>query len=153
MAPRARCRSRVSCTTARTSRAAEALRGAGFADGAGFAPLGAFPFADESLVTLLTREATGRRISTSCKRKPLDRTIYQYGSCYYGVIYVQGGDYLAAYRNRVGRAAFWRGVSDYYERYSFAIGGTRELLDALDAAANGAGGGHAGRFPRLYGVE
>jgi hypothetical protein len=111
------------------------------------------PFADESLVTLLTREATGRYVGTSCAKRKLDRTIYEYKTCYYGVIYVQGGDYLAAYRNRVGRRAFWQGVSSYYHQYKFGMGGTRELLDALDAASNGMGGGHADRFPRIYGVE
>jgi hypothetical protein len=108
------------------------------------------PFADEALVTLLTREATSRRIGTSCATKPLDRTIYEYRGCYYGVIYVQGADYLAAYRRRVGDNQFWQGVRDYYEQYRFGLGGTRQLLDALDAAAGGAGGGHAKRFPRYY---
>jgi hypothetical protein len=111
------------------------------------------PFADEALVTLLTREATGRYVGSSCKKKKLDRTIYEYTSCYYGVIYVQGGDYLAAYRNRVGRKAFWQGVSNYYRQYQFGMGGTRALLDALDAASNGLGGGHSSRFPRIYAVE
>ena len=109
------------------------------------------PFADEALVTLLGREATGRRVNTSCKKRALDKTIYQYTSCYYGVIYVQGADYLAAYRRRVGEDAFWRGVRNYYRDYKFGIGGTRQLLDALDAAApEGLGGQHNDRFPRLY---
>jgi hypothetical protein len=108
------------------------------------------PFADEALVTLLTREATGKRKSTSCAQKPLDRTIYEYKSCYYGVIYVQGADYLAAYRSRVGEQAFWNGVRAYYQAYSFGMGGTRQLLDALDGAAAAAGGGHHARFPRYY---
>jgi hypothetical protein len=111
------------------------------------------PFADESLVTLLTREATGRYIGTDCRLKPLDRSIYEYKTCYYGVIYVQGGDYLAAYRRRVGAKAFWEGVSNYYRSYRFGFGGTRELLDALDAASSGLGGGHQRRFPSLYAVE
>lgn len=110
------------------------------------------PFADEGLVTLLTREATGRYIGTSCSKRPLDRSIYKYRSCYYGVIYVQGGDYLSAYRQRVGSNSFWQGLRDYYRRYSFGMGGTRQLLDALDAAAGGHGGGHGGRFPSLYPV-
>lgn len=111
------------------------------------------PFADESLVTMLTREATGRYVGSSCKKRKLDRTIYEYKTCYYGVIYVQGADYLEAYRQRVGRRAFWQGVSNYYRDYKFGMGGTRELLDALDAAAGGMGGGHYTRFPRLYAVE
>jgi aminopeptidase N len=50
----------------------------------------------------------------------------------------------------VGDNQFWQGVRDYYEQYRFGLGGTRQLLDALDAAAGGAGGGHAKRFPRYY---
>ena len=109
------------------------------------------PFADEAIVTLLTREATGKRIGTDCAIKPLDRTIYEYTSCYYGVIYVQGADYLAAYRKRVGADAFWSGVREYYKRYKFDLGGTRQLLDTLDGHAPGStGGGHQTRFPRYY---
>ncbi len=109
------------------------------------------PFADEAIVTLLTREATGKRKSTSCATKPLDRTIYEYQSCYYGVIYVQGADYLTNYRTRVGEQSFWNGVRDYYSRYKMRLGGTRQLLDRLDAAAPTAlSGGHRSRFPRYY---
>jgi ABC-type multidrug transport system ATPase subunit len=108
------------------------------------------PFADEALVTLLTREITKKTKSTSCSNKPLDRSIYEYKSCYYGIIYVQGADYLTVYRRRVGDQAFWAGLRDYYQRYSFALGGTRQLLEALDAAAGSSGGGHDKRFPRYY---
>ncbi|CAN5648882.1 hypothetical protein BH23CHL7_BH23CHL7_01770 [soil metagenome] len=108
------------------------------------------PFADEALVTLLTRQATARSVSTSCASKPLDRSIYEYKACYYGVIYVQGADYLAAYRRRVGEDLFWRGIRNYYAQYRFGLGGTRQLLDELDAVAKKAGGGHAKRFPRYY---
>jgi hypothetical protein len=109
------------------------------------------PFADEALVTLLTREATGKRKGTSCAQKSLDRTIYEYRSCYYGVIYVQGADYLAAYRSRVGEQAFWDGIRAYYQAHSFGIGGTRQLLDTLDGVApSSAGVGHHARFPRYY---
>jgi hypothetical protein len=112
------------------------------------------PFADEALATLLGREATGRRISTECAKKALDKSIYEYKACYYGVIYVQGADYLTDYRRRVGEAAFWRGIRNYYQEYKFGIGGTRQLLDALDAAAPaGTGGQHDNRFPGLYGTD
>jgi hypothetical protein len=107
------------------------------------------PFADEALATLLGRIATGQRVNSSCKKRALDKTIYQYHTCYYGVVYVQGADYLAAYRKRVGDKVFWKGVRLYYERYKFGLGGTRELLNALDEAA-GLGGNHEDRFPNLY---
>lgn len=109
------------------------------------------PFADEALATLLGREATGLRVNTSCRKRALDKTIYQYSSCYYGVIYIQGADYLTAYRKRVGADAFWQGMRDYYQRYKFGIGGTQELLEALDAAAPpGLGGEHGDRFPSIF---
>lgn len=108
------------------------------------------PFSDEAIVTLLTREATGRTKTQSCSIKPLDQTIYEYSSCYYGIVYVQGADYLNAYRKRVGETAFWNGLRDYYSTYKFKLGGTRQMLDSLDAASGGSGGGHQNRFPRLY---
>lgn len=112
------------------------------------------PFADEALATFLGRELTGRTITTGCAKKALDKTVYEYGSCYYGVIYVQGADYLAAYRKRVGADAFWRGLRNYYADYRFDIGGTRQLLDALDAAAPaGTSGEHDSRFPRLFAAD
>jgi hypothetical protein len=109
------------------------------------------PFADEAIVTLLTREATGKRRDSSCAIKPLDRTLYEYKGCYYGVIYVQGADYLANYRRRVGENAFWSGVQSYYKRHALGLGGTRQLLDSLDAAAPpNQRADHRSRFPRLY---
>ena len=66
------------------------------------------------------------------------------------MIYVQGDNYIEDYRTRVGDAQFWDGMRRYYDKYKFRIGGTRELLDTLDEAAAGAGGGHEGRFPSLF---
>ena len=108
------------------------------------------PFADEAMAEFLTRDLIGHRAS-HCAEAVLDRSVYGYSrECYYEIVYVQGDNYLEAYRLRVGDAAFWVGVRNYYQSLRFGLGGTRQLLDTLDAAANGAGGGHEARFPSLY---
>ena len=108
------------------------------------------PFADEALAEFLARTVIGFRDSR-CAEADLDGSVYDYSShCYYEVIYVQGADYLDAYRDRVGSDAFWAGLRDYYELYKFGLGGTYELLQTLDADASSNGGGHEDRFPSLY---
>ena len=108
------------------------------------------PFADEALAEFLTRDMIGHRAS-NCSQALLDRSVYSYSkSCYYEVVYVQGDNYLEAYRQQVGDAKFWNGIRSYYAAYKFGLGGTRELFDTLDEAAGGAGGGHETRFPSLY---
>jgi hypothetical protein len=108
------------------------------------------PFADEAMAEFLTRDFIGHR-SSRCAVSILDMRVFDYSSaCYYEVIYVQGDNYLDAYRFRVGDAAFWDGIRRYYEEYKFRLGGTRQLLETLDEAAGPLGGGHSGRFPSLY---
>ena len=108
------------------------------------------PFADEALAEFLTRDYIGHRDS-QCAESVLDKRVYDYShSCYYEVIYVQGYNYLEDYRERVGDSAFWAGLREYYDSYRFRIGGTRSLLEILDEASSGMGGGHGTRFPSLY---
>jgi hypothetical protein len=108
------------------------------------------PFADEALAEFLTRDLIGHRAS-ACAEDVLDGSVYSYSKeCYYETIYVQGDNYLEAYRQRVGNDPFWQGIRNYYTDFKFGLGGTRQLLDTLDAAANGLGGGHEARFPNLY---
>lgn len=108
------------------------------------------PFADEAMAEFLTRDLIGHR-SSQCAQSVLDGRVYDYSSgCYYEVIYVQGDIYIDAYRQRVGNENFWLGMRNYYSDYKFRLGGTRKLLDTLDAAAGEHGGGHGGRFPSLY---
>jgi hypothetical protein len=109
------------------------------------------PFADEALAELLSRDVAGNAWSSSnCPGGKLDRTIYTWpGSCYVPIVYYQGYRYLKDYRDHVGAAAFWRGMQNYYAANRFGIGGTRKLLDALDAASN-YHPNHAARFPSLY---
>lgn len=108
------------------------------------------PFADEAMAEFLTRDLIGHRAS-QCAESVLDMRVFDYSSgCYYEVIYVQGDIYIDAYRQRVGNDNFWLGLRNYYTEYKFKLGGTRKLLDTLDAAAGPNGGGHGGRFPSIY---
>ena len=108
------------------------------------------PFADEAVAEFLGRDIAGTWTSSKCPGGNLDRSIYTSpGDCYVAVVYYQGYKYLQNYRNTVGAADFWQGLSNYYNANKFKIGSTRKLLDALDAAAN-YHPNHAARFPSLY---
>lgn len=110
------------------------------------------PFADEALVEFMTRTMEGFR-GSRCATANLDGSVYSYTSdCYYDVIYIQGSNYLNAYRKRVGDSNFWAGLRAYYQQYKWKIGGTKQLLMTLDAYSNGKGGGHHARFPSLFPV-
>jgi hypothetical protein len=108
------------------------------------------PFADEAVAEFLSRDLVNTWSSSKCPGGRLDRTIYTSpGSCYVAVVYFQGYKYLSDYRAHVGATAFWQGLHNYYFANKFGIGGTRKLLDALDAAS-GYHPNHAARFPSLY---
>jgi hypothetical protein len=108
------------------------------------------PFADEAVSDFMARKLVGLWAKSQCAKSRLDITVYtKPGSCYPWIVYVQGNLYLKAYFKKVGAAAFWRGLHNYYVDYKFDIGGTRQLLDALDAAS-GYHPNHAARFPTLY---
>ena len=112
---------------------------------------GTEPFADEAVADFFTRDQLGTFRSPTCATARLDLSVYSYSrSCYNEAIYVQGGLYLKWYRSQVGSAAFWAGLSKYVAQYSGGLGGTRELLDALDAASGFDSSQHAARFPSLY---
>ncbi len=108
------------------------------------------PFADEALVEYLTRTMTGFR-GSRCATDNLDGTVYSYTTdCYYDVIYIQGSNYLNAYRKKVGDSNFYAGLRAYYNANKNGMGGTKELLKALKAQS-GVGGFHA-RFPTHFPV-
>lgn len=107
------------------------------------------PFADEALADFMARNLLSRWPNSKCTKDDLDKTIYELGGCYAWVIYVQGVQWLRAYRDKVGNTKFWRGLANYYSAYRYRIGGTRQALNALDSAA-GISGGHEDRFPGLY---
>jgi hypothetical protein len=109
------------------------------------------PFADEAVAEFLGRDIAGTWTSSKCPNGRLDRSIYTTpGECYIPVVYYQGFKYLQAYRQTVGAADFWQGLSNYYNANKFKIGSTRKLLDALDAASGYDSSKHAARFPSLY---
>lgn len=110
------------------------------------------PFADEATADFLARHALGMRRTSHCPAASLDRAITGYSSaCYYEVVYVQGGNLLDDLRRRMGSAAFWAALRGYLDDHRFGLAGTRQLLDALDAATSlDLRPTFDVRFPRLY---
>ena len=94
------------------------------------------PFADEGPSDLLARTTLGTLRASRCPRAPLDRTIASYSKgCYYEVVLVQGGRLLDDVRRRMGTNAFWKAMGGYLDANRYGMGGTRLLLDALQAAS------------------
>ena len=92
------------------------------------------PFADEAPSDLLARTALGTQRASRCPRADLDRSISAYSrTCYYEVVFVQGGSVLDDIRERMGTNRFWRAMREYLEENRLGIGGTRELLETLRA--------------------
>jgi hypothetical protein len=110
------------------------------------------PFADEAAADFLARHVLGTRRASRCASAPLDRTIYGYSrSCYYEIVYIQGGAFLDYVRRRMGNATFWRAVRGYVADQRFEVARTQDLLTALDAATPlDLRTLYARRFPRLY---
>ena len=110
------------------------------------------PFADEAVADFLAREITGTRRSSRCSTGLLDRTIYSYSStCYYEVVYIQGGNLLNEARRRMGSTAFWSALRKYVVDHRYGLVGTSTLLKALDAATPvDLSKLFAPRFPKYY---
>ncbi len=110
------------------------------------------PFADEAPTDFVARDVLGLRRSSRCSSADLDLAIYRYSSaCYYEVIYIQGGNLLAAARSKMGSATFWSAIRRYLADNRWGLVHTRTLLDALDAATpRDLGAWWGGRFPHLY---
>jgi hypothetical protein len=93
------------------------------------------PFADEAAADFMAREITGTRRSSRCVTGRLDLTIYAYSStCYYEIVYIQGGNQLNEARRRMGSTAFWGALRTYVADHRFGLTGTKTLLRALDDA-------------------
>ncbi|TMC63795.1 MAG: M1 family metallopeptidase [Chloroflexi bacterium] len=92
------------------------------------------------------------RRASRCSTARLDLSIYRYSStCYYEVIYIQGGNFLDDLRRRMGSAAFFRGLRAYIANNSYRIAATKTLLDTLDDATPlDLVLRYAPRFPRIY---
>jgi len=91
------------------------------------------PFADEAVADFLARDITGTRRSSRCSTGLLDRTIYSYtSSCYYEIVYIQGGNILNEARRRMGSTPFWSALRKYVADHRYGLSGTSTLLRALD---------------------
>lgn len=110
------------------------------------------PFAEEAPADLLARTALGTLRASRCPRQSLDGTIGAYSrTCYYEVVFVQGGLLLDELRRRIGTNRFWAAMRGYVEDNRLGIGGTRMLLEALrDATDANLLPVLRGRFPNLY---
>jgi hypothetical protein len=93
------------------------------------------PFADEAAADFLAREITRTRRGSRCATGRLDRSIYAYSStCYYEIVYIQGGNLINEARRRMGSTAFWGALRKYVADHRFGLTGTKTLLQALDDA-------------------
>ncbi len=110
------------------------------------------PFTDEAVTDFLARYTLSMRRASRCATARLDLSIYRYSSsCYYEVVYIQGGNFLDRVRRSMGSAAFWRGLRTWIADNRYGIASTRSLLDALDAATpRDVVPTFEPRFPRLY---
>jgi hypothetical protein len=109
------------------------------------------PFADEAMADFLARYITGTGRTSRCSTATLDRSIYGYSKgCYFEIVYVQGGRLLDSLRKRMGGPAFWAGIRDYLATNRFGLGGTKLLLETLDAHTSlNLVGPIRPRFPRI----
>jgi hypothetical protein len=93
------------------------------------------PFAEEAPADLLARTALGTLRASRCSADALDGPIGAYSrTCYYEVVFVQGGLLLDQLRQRIGTDRFWGAMRGYLEDNRHGIGGTRQLLEALREA-------------------
>jgi hypothetical protein len=109
------------------------------------------PFADEAMADFLARYITGTGRTSRCTTATLDRSIYGYSrGCYFEIVYVQGGRLLDSLRRRMGSPAFWAGIRAYLAANRFGLGGTKLLLETLDAHTSlNLVGPIRPRFPRI----
>jgi hypothetical protein len=110
------------------------------------------PFTDEAAADFVTRYVLSQRRGSNCSTGELDHTIYYYSSsCYFEVIYIQGGNLLNTARTRMGSSAFWAALRGYLADNRYKLVGSETLLDALDDATTlNLSSLFRPRFPRLY---
>ncbi|HEY8867858.1 MAG TPA: hypothetical protein VIM30_00545 [Candidatus Limnocylindrales bacterium] len=110
------------------------------------------PFADEAAADMLARTASGIWRVSRCPTARLDRSIYAYtGRCYFEIVYVQGSGLLDEIRARMGSTAFWAAIRGYIAAHHDGLGGTRLLLEALEAGTPlNLRPLYAPRFPSLF---
>jgi hypothetical protein len=110
------------------------------------------PFADEAVTDMVARYVLGLRRGSRCATATLDRSIYRYSAtCYYEIVYIQGGNLLDDARRRMGTSAYFSAVRRYLADHRWGLVHTRTLLDALDAATPfDLRSRWSSRFPSLY---
>jgi hypothetical protein len=110
------------------------------------------PFVDEAMVDFVARDITGTRRSSRCSTDTLDRSIYRYSrTCYYEVIYIQGGNLLNTVRLRMGSSTFWSTLRQYVAQHRYLMVNTPTLLKTLDDATPvDLSTTFRPRFPRFY---
>ena len=110
------------------------------------------PFTDEAAADFVTRYVLSQRRASNCSTGELDHTIYYYSSsCYFEVIYVQGGNLLNSARTRMGSSAFWAALRGYLADNRYKLVGSETLLDALDDGTSlNLSSLFRPRFPGLY---
>ena len=110
------------------------------------------PYADEAAADMVARHVLGLRRGSRCATARLDLSIYRYSStCYYEVIYIQGGNFLNDLRTRMGSTAYWKALRDYIAANRLGLSSTKRLLDTLDAHTRlNLQTRYAPRFPSLY---
>ena len=92
------------------------------------------PYADEAAADMVARHILGMRRASRCATARLDLTIYQYSAtCYYEVVYIQGGNFLDDLYRKIGATAYWGALRDYIAANRFKLSSTKRLLDAIDA--------------------
>ena len=110
------------------------------------------PFANDGIADFMARTALGILRASNCPTTRLDRSVAGYaGDCYYEVVQVQGGRLLDEIRQRMGSGRFWAALKTYLEANRFGMGGTRQLLGALQEASDAPFESLLrSRFPGLY---
>jgi aminopeptidase N len=110
------------------------------------------PFTDEALTDFMARYVLSQRRASRCSTARLDLSIYRYStSCYYEIIYIQGGNFIDDVRKTMGSTAFWAGIRDYVAKSRFRLATTKSLLQTLDDhTSKDLVPRYRPRFPRLY---
>jgi hypothetical protein len=110
------------------------------------------PYADEAAADMVARHVLGLRRASRCATARLDLTIYQYSAtCYYEVIYIQGGNFLDDLSRTMGASAYWNALRDYIAANRFKISSTKRLLDTIDAHTSlDFRSRYHPRFPSIY---
>src|SRR4026208_1298392 len=110
------------------------------------------PFTDAALAALLARYVLGQKRASRCSTARLDLSIYRYSSsCYYEVVYIQGGNFIDDLRRTMGSTQFWNGIRAYIAQSRYGIAPTKRLLQILDDhTTKDLVTRYESRFPGLY---